>query len=100
MAAGTSCDVLASAEERLLANPRRREGLGSTLGTATPVLTGEPMNSEKRLPGQSNADFGRSNPNNEFIGTQSVAGGGDPSFALRLFRAIGAWRDRRRATRS
>lgn len=58
------------------------------------------MSPEKRLPGQSNSDFGRSNPNSEFIGTQSVYGGGDPSFGLRLFRAIGAWRDRRRATRS
>ncbi len=59
------------------------------------------MSSHKRLPGQSNADYGRrQDPNSAFIGTQSLRGGGDLSFAYRIARAIIAWRDRRRATRS
>ena len=36
---------------------------------------------EKRLPGQSNADYERTrrDPNAEFLGTQSLVGGGDPT---------------------
>ena len=56
---------------------------------------------EKRLPGQSNADFERiHDPNRGFIGTQSLHGGGDPSFAYRGFRAVLAWFDRRRGRTS
>ncbi|WP_067824964.1 hypothetical protein [Actinomadura kijaniata] len=44
---------------------------------------------EKRLPGQSNAEYERRhNPNADFIGTQSLQGGGDPSFMIRGFRAL------------
>jgi hypothetical protein len=51
---------------------------------------------EKRLPGQSNADYGgRPDPNVAYLGTESVAGGTDPTWILRLMRAFFAWRDRR-----
>jgi hypothetical protein len=52
---------------------------------------------EKRLPGQSNEDFGKSkDPNSDFIGTQSLYGGGDPGWMIRAMRAVSDWRDRRR----
>ncbi len=52
---------------------------------------------EKRLPGQSNADHGKKkDPNAEFLGQNSLYGGGDPSLGLRLFRALFNRRDRRR----
>lgn len=53
---------------------------------------------EKRIPGQSNADYGRArnDPNAEFQGTHSLVGGGDPSWILRLVRGLFAWRDRRK----
>lgn len=51
----------------------------------------------KRLPGESNGDFERSkDPNLDFIGTQSLYGGGDPGWMIRAMRAVSAWRDRRR----
>ncbi|MGK5550863.1 hypothetical protein ACSNOI_04550 [Actinomadura kijaniata] len=53
---------------------------------------------EKRLPGQSNAEFERRHdPNAAFVGTQSLNGGGDPSFMIRGFRALLTRLDRRRA---
>ena len=53
--------------------------------------------SEKRLPGQTNADYdGRTDPNAEFLGTQSLVGGGDESFVYRGIRALLSWLDRRR----
>ncbi len=56
---------------------------------------------EKRLPGQSNAEYEhRQNPNAEFIGTQSLSGGGDPSLALRISRAFSAWLNRVRGRKS
>ena len=41
---------------------------------------------EKRLPGQSNADYEkpRHDPNADFLGTQSVSGGADPTWVMRL----------------
>ncbi|MEW2353209.1 hypothetical protein [Spirillospora sp. NPDC029432] len=51
---------------------------------------------EKRLPGQSNAEYeGRQNPNAKFLGTQSLSGGGDPSFIVRISQAVFAWITRR-----
>lgn len=60
------------------------------------------MSAAKRLPGESNADYERrhKDPNSDFIGTQSLFGGGDPSFVLRALRAVSAWLDRRREGRS
>lgn len=59
------------------------------------------MAPEKRLPGQSNSDYGRgTDPNAEFIGTQSLSGGGDLSFVFRATRAFMSWRDRRRGRRT
>jgi hypothetical protein len=56
------------------------------------------MATEKRLPGQSNAEYERRrDPNAQFLGTQSLQGGGDPSFVQRGLRAFLAWRDRRKA---
>ncbi|MEN8707762.1 MAG: hypothetical protein ABF306_16630 [Nocardioides marinisabuli] len=60
------------------------------------------MRPEQRRPGQSNADFeGRDRASRgvtgSFLGTSSLHGGGDPSWALRLWRALFAWRDERRA---
>ncbi|KAB2350238.1 hypothetical protein [Actinomadura rudentiformis] len=52
---------------------------------------------QKRLPGQSNAEFERRhNANADFIGTQSLHGGGDHSLVIRISQAFFAWRDRRR----
>jgi hypothetical protein len=53
---------------------------------------------EKRLPGQSNADYerARSDPNAEFLGTHSLVGGGDPTWVMRAARAFLDWRKRRR----
>ena len=52
--------------------------------------------SPKRLPGQSNEAYeNRTDPNSEFIGTQSLHGGGDPSFVYRGNRALLSWLDRR-----
>ena len=41
---------------------------------------------EKRLPGQSNADYERArrDPNAAFLGTQSLVGGGDPTWVMRV----------------
>jgi hypothetical protein len=57
--------------------------------------------SAKRLPGQDNAGHeGRKDPNSDFIGTQSLDGGSDPSFVYRGLRALLSWLDRRRGRRS
>ena len=51
----------------------------------------------KHLPGQRNSEYeGAKDPNAEFLGTQSLHGGGDPSFVYRALRALFSWRDRRR----
>lgn len=51
----------------------------------------------KRVPGQSNAEHGRrGDPNADFLGTSSLDTGGDGSWSVRLFRALFAWRDKRR----
>ena len=43
---------------------------------------------DKRLPGQSNADYaGRVDPNTKFLGTQSLHGGGDLTIVHRAARA-------------
>ena len=52
--------------------------------------------SPRRRPGQSNADHARTDPNAEFVATQSVYGGGDPSFLYRGLRGFLSWLDRRR----
>lgn len=58
------------------------------------------MATEKRLPGQSNAEYERRrDPNVEFLGAQSLQGDGDPSFVYRGLRALMSWRDRRRQAR-
>jgi hypothetical protein len=60
---------------------------------------------EKRLPGQGNAEYEhgayerRGDPNAGFLGTQSLVGGEDPSWVMRLSGALLSWRDRRRARR-
>ncbi|MFI0446867.1 hypothetical protein [Actinomadura sp. 6N118] len=55
---------------------------------------------EKRIPGQSNSEYERrDNPNADFIGTQSVHGGGDHSFMVRISQAFFTWRDRRRGSK-
>ena len=55
------------------------------------------MATQKRRPGQSNAEFeGRGDPNADFLGTHSLHSGGDPSFLYRGLRAFLSWRDRRR----
>lgn len=53
---------------------------------------------DKRIPGQRNADYDgpHSDPNADFIGTSSLYGGGDPTWAMRLVRAISGWWRRRR----
>jgi hypothetical protein len=55
---------------------------------------------KKRLPGQTNAQYeyeGRPDPKAEFLGTQSLSGGGgDPTWVLRAARAVAAWFDRRK----
>ncbi|HJQ89488.1 MAG TPA: hypothetical protein VJ820_18745 [Propionibacteriaceae bacterium] len=55
---------------------------------------------KKRLPGQSNADYvGRPDRNADFLGTESLSGGGDfgASFTVvRIVRALMARRDARR----
>lgn len=58
------------------------------------------MATEKRLPGQTNAEYERRrDPNAEFLGTQSLESAGDPSFVYRALRALLSWRDRRRKVR-
>ena len=49
---------------------------------------------ERRLPGQSNADYerARSDPNAEFLGTQALVGGGDPTWVMRVANALLNWR--------
>lgn len=55
----------------------------------------------KRLPGQSNDDYEkRDDPNTQFLGTQSLYGGGDPTFVLRAMHAFFRWLDRRRGRRT
>lgn len=50
---------------------------------------------EKRVPGQDNADYGhRHDPNSDFVGTESLSGGGDASFVYRALRRFLAWCDR------
>lgn len=52
---------------------------------------------EKRVPGQSNEDYGRGgDPNAPFVHTRALYGGGDLSFGARLMDAIVSWRRRRR----
>ena len=49
----------------------------------------------KRRPGQSNAEYeGGNDPNAQFLGTQSLSGGGDPTFVYRGLRTFWAWLDR------
>lgn len=56
---------------------------------------------EKRIPGQSNADYERrQDPNANFFGTQSLQGGGDLSFVIRASQAFSAWRSRRKDRKS
>ena len=55
----------------------------------------------KRLPGQSNADYeNRTDPNAQFLGTQSIEGIGDPTWMYRALGAFLSWRDGRRERRS
>ena len=44
----------------------------------------------KRLPSQSNADYERErhDPNADFLGTQSVSGGGDPTWVMRFANLV------------
>ncbi len=52
---------------------------------------------EKRLPGQSNAEYDRGrDANADFLGTQSPHGGGDLSWVIRAAGAIRRWLERRR----
>ena len=53
---------------------------------------------EKRVPGQSNADYERPrrDPNADFLGTQAVSGGGDPTWVMRASQVILDWLRRRR----
>jgi len=52
--------------------------------------------SRKRVPGQGNDDDeARKDANADFLGTQSLQGGGDDSFVYRGLRALFAWLDRR-----
>ncbi len=58
------------------------------------------MSPENRRPGQSNEEFegrarARSSVQGSFLGTSSLRGGGDLSWALRLWRAVLSWRDKR-----
>ncbi len=56
---------------------------------------------EKRIPGQTNAEYERRRgPNANFIGTQSLQGGGDPSFVIRASQAFFACLNRRRDRKS
>ncbi|MQY05916.1 hypothetical protein [Actinomadura macrotermitis] len=56
---------------------------------------------EKRLPGQSNAEYERRrDPNADFIGMQSMAGGGDPTRAIRYSQAFFAWFNRVRGRKA
>lgn len=52
---------------------------------------------EKRLPGQSNAEYERrrSDPNAEFLGAQSIEGGVDLTWVMRLAQALSRWFSRR-----
>lgn len=51
----------------------------------------------QRRPGQSNSEYENgTDPNAQFLGTQSLYGGGDPTFVYRGLRALLAWLDRRR----
>jgi hypothetical protein len=54
---------------------------------------------EKRLPGQSNADYERArrDPNADFLGTQSLVGGGDPTWVMRVAASCLNWLRRRRS---
>lgn len=55
---------------------------------------------EKRLPGQSNADYaGNRGQDGPFVHTRAVQGGGDLSFGTQLMHAFLAWRQRRRLRR-
>lgn len=57
--------------------------------------------SPKRFPGQTNADYeSRKDPNADFLGTQSLRGGGDPSIVYRGLRALLSWREGRKGRRS
>ncbi len=53
---------------------------------------------EKRIPGQSNADYGRarSDPNANFLGTQSLRGGGDLTWIPNAVKALSDWWRRRK----
>ena len=52
---------------------------------------------EKRIPGQSNAEHerGRHDPNAQFLGTQVLEGGVDPTGVLRAPKAVSDWFSRR-----
>ena len=51
---------------------------------------------EKRIPGQSNADYdrARSDPNADFLMNQSLHGSGDPTWVMRLAKALSDWWER------
>ena len=52
---------------------------------------------EKRLPGQSNAEYDRGrDANADFMGTQSLHNGGDLSWVMRAAQAVRRWVDRRK----
>lgn len=52
---------------------------------------------EKRIPGQSNADYERapSDPNARFLGTHSLQGGGDLTGLTKVGKALFDWWKRR-----
>ncbi|MCA1783854.1 MAG: hypothetical protein ABR616_17005 [Dermatophilaceae bacterium] len=52
---------------------------------------------EKRIPGQSNAQYerARTDPNAQFLGTQSLDGGGDLTWVMRAAKAFSDWLRRR-----
>jgi hypothetical protein len=52
---------------------------------------------EKRLPGQSNAEYDRgSDANADYLGTQSLHGGGDLSWVMKAADAVRRWLERRK----
>ena len=52
---------------------------------------------EKRIPGLSNAEYERAgtDPNAQFLGTQSLHGGGDLTWIVRAAKAVSDWLKRR-----
>ena len=55
---------------------------------------------EKRLPGQSNAEYGQGrDANADFLGTQSLHNGGDLSWVMKVADAARRWLERRKNRR-